>query len=73
MRVLIPLLAALLVRETLPAAVTAEQWQSDLRAWRDYAQRVLAAGEKDKAKALIEAGLKVDPSNVNLLELEQSL
>jgi len=50
-----------------------KQYPDSWRAWRDYAQRVLATGDTEKAKSLIEAGLKVDPDSTDLLELRTSL
>ncbi len=50
-----------------------KQYPDSWRAWRDYAQRVINAGDKEKAKPLVEAGLKVNPGSEDLLELNESL
>ena len=49
------------------------QYPDSWRAWRDYAQRVIATGSTERAKPLVEAGLKVSPDNTDLLELKESL
>lgn len=50
-----------------------KQYPESWRAWRDYADRLIKAGETERAKPIIEAGLKVDPDSTDLLDLKASL
>ncbi len=49
------------------------QYPNSWRAWRDYARRVMAAGDTEKDKSLVEAGLEINPDTTDLLELKASL
>jgi tetratricopeptide (TPR) repeat protein len=50
-----------------------KQYPESWRAWRDYAARLLKAGHHEKARPLIEAGLRVNPGSSDLQALKAAL